>query len=207
MHERDSATLAGMVEADEILDDCFGLLDRRLDAYRLIVFHGESGSGKSTLMRLLATRHPDLAGRQRSWIQPIDPLPLQADVLLVDEVQGWRDLACLGPALRRARCVLLASHVDPAWLVPWRLGLRSLAFRLDRGAFKIERVLQRRGIAYTPRALREFLRRFGANYTDLDIVLELGQGASLDAGMAALARGTGVELGEARPRRETHEKS
>ncbi|MCB1553158.1 MAG: hypothetical protein KDJ14_05070 [Xanthomonadales bacterium] len=190
----------------DVHDDCFGLLDQRLDRYRLIVFHGESGSGKSTLMRLLATRHPDLAGRQRSWVQPIDRLPAQADVLLIDEVQGWRDLACLAPALRRARCVLLASHVDPAWLLPWRIGVRSLAFRLDRCAAKIERVLQRRGIAYSPGALQQFLRRFGANYTDLDIVLELGSLHSLDAGMAALARGTGVALGASRPRGPARER-
>lgn len=185
---------------DGVLDDYLGLLHRPLRKFRLIVFHGESGSGKSSLMRLVATRHSDFAGRQRSWIQPFDPIPAHAEVLLVDEVQGWRDLHCLTPALRTAQAVLLASHVDPRWLWPWRFRHASLCLRLDRVTIKLERQLARLGVRYSARALDTFMARFGANFTDLEIVLELGPGDDLDAAMALLDRGSGIERGALRPR-------
>jgi hypothetical protein len=172
-----------------VLDDYLGLLDQPLAPLRLVVFHGASGSGKSSQIALLRARHPELAGRDVVVTAP-DSLPSQpVDILVIEEIEFAGQLACLWPALRRARLVLAACHVDPAWLWPWRLAVRSRCHRLDRQAHKLASALHRRGVRHTPAALAAFVDRFGANYTDLDIVLEHAGVDDLDRALALFARG------------------
>ncbi len=171
------------------LDDYLGLLDRPLAPLRLVVFHGASGSGKSSQIALLRARHPELAGRDVRIAMPEALPPGPLDVLVIEEIEFAAQLRCLAPALRRARLVLAACHVDPAWLCPWRLAVRSRCHRLDHLPHKLARALVRRGVRHSPAALAAFVARFGANYTDLDIVLEHAGVDDLDRALALFARG------------------
>jgi hypothetical protein len=181
--------------AAEPLDDYLGLLQQPLDRLRLLVFHGASGSGKSSQIAMLLARHPELAGRPVSHATPLDRIDGRHDVLVLDELKGLRDCACLGPALRRSRLLLVASHVHPTLLWPWRLGRAQRCFRIDPLGHKLARAMQRRGVRYSERALTAFVARYGANYTDLDIVLEQTGVNDLDQALALFARGGQIRHG------------
>ncbi len=171
------------------LDDYLGLLGQPLAPLRLVLFHGASGSGKSSQIELLRARHPELAGREVAVASP-EALPAgRLDVLVVEEIEFAAQLRCLAPALRRSRLLLAACHVDPRWLWPWRLALPNRCYRLDRHPHKLARALARRGVRHSPAALAAFVARFGANYTDLDIVLEHAGVDDLDRALALFARG------------------
>lgn len=177
------------------LDDYLGLLGTALEPLRLLLFHGASGSGKTSQIALLVNRHTDLAGRPVTFATPASLPAARQDVLVIDEIQTLRQAVCLGPALRRSRLLLVASHVEPALLWPWRLGRAGRCFRLDPLADKLARELGRRGIRHTPRALALFVQRFGANYTDLDIVLEQAGVDDLDRALALFLRGSRIRHG------------
>lgn len=77
----------------------------------------------------------------------------------------------------------------------------------DRDPIKIERYLDRLGVRYTDRAVTLFCRRYGANFTDCDIVLEWDGGRDFDRARSpassAAARSSDVGALEGRPERFT----
>jgi len=179
-----------------LLDDYLNLLTQPIGRLELIVFFGASGSGKSSQLALLLEQHPDLAGRDVTHVTPqqVQSAGLTGahDIVVLDELQRWRDCLSMGPALRRSRLLLVASHVHPQWLLPWRLGRRQRSYLLDPVAEKLAREMRRRGIRFSPRALADFVARFGANYTDLDIVLEQAESSDLDHALALFLRGSTI---------------
>jgi len=189
---------AGVREAEpaaDELDDYLGLLEQSLAGLRLLVFYGASGSGKSSQIALLRARHPDLQAREVVTVAPNAVPTHSVDVLVIDEIQTLRQCVCLTPALRRCTLLLLASHVPPALLWPWRLGRAHRCVALDPLGHKLERELTRRGVRFSGSALATFVARFGANYTDLDIVLEHGGEDDLDRALARFLRGSSIRHG------------
>ncbi len=182
------------------LDDYLGLLTQPLQGLRLLLFHGESGSGKSSQIRLLIESHPALRDRELQTLNA-QQTPAVADITVIEELRGWADTRVLTPALRRSRLLLVASHVEPRWLWPWRLRVRHRCFRLDARIDKLVRWLRQRNIMFSDAALRAFVARYGANYTDLEIVLDHAPGAagtppvSFDAAWAVFCRGTRIDRG------------
>ncbi|HEX5612785.1 MAG TPA: hypothetical protein VFX67_09015 [Burkholderiales bacterium] len=148
-------------------DDFLGLASRDFASHRVIAFVGESGSGKSTAIRFLLERHPDF---QRSEALVVD------EARLIDLLQLWQPIACGTKAL-------VASHLAAATL---RLLLPFpgvAVFRTDRDCGKIRRYLERRNVAATAAAVQAYVRRFGATYTDVDLILERFPGRSFDAAL------------------------
>ena len=193
-----------------LLDDYLNLLTQPIGHLDLLVFCGASGSGKSSQLALLLDQHPDLAGREVTHVTPEEVraggLTGAHDIVVLDELQRWPDCFSLGPALRRSRLLLVASHVHPLLLTPWRLGRRQRSFRLDLLAEKLSRDMHRRGISFSNRALTNFVARFGANYTDLEIVLEQADSTDLDHALGLFLRGSAirhdwVDAAEAKPAR------
>ncbi len=178
------------------LDDYLKLLAQPIGHLDLIVFFGASGSGKSSQLALLLEQHPELAGREVAHVSPATVrdggLSGTHDIVALDELQRWRDCLSLGPALRRSRLLLVASHIHPHLLLPWRLGRRQRCFLLDPLAEKLARDMRRRGIRFSPRALADFVARFGANFTDLAIVLEQAGSEDLDQALALFLRGSAI---------------
>lgn len=180
------------------LDDYLALLERPLALYRALLFFGASGSGKSSQIALLLERHPDLKDRRLTRMTADQRPGGPHDVLVIDELRAPADALSLLWARRNARTMLIASHVDPRWLAPLLLGLPSAAFRLDEHGGKLERHLQCLDVSYTAAALERFTQRFGANYTDLDIVLEASGERDLDRALARFLRQGCIEHGEQR---------
>ncbi|MGQ0800618.1 MAG: hypothetical protein ACT4NL_10975 [Pseudomarimonas sp.] len=178
------------------LDDYLNLLTQPIGHLELIVFFGASGSGKSSQLALLLDQHPELAGREVAHLTPeqvrAGELTGTQDIVVLDELQRWRDCFSLSMAMRRSRLLLVASHVHPQWLWPWRLGRRQRSFCLDPLAEKLARDMRRRGIRFSARALTDFVARFGANYTDLDIVLEQADSSDLDHALGLFLRGSTI---------------
>lgn len=182
------------------LDDYLGLLTQPLRGLRLLLFHGESGSGKSSQIQLLIDAHPELRGRERQTIDA-QQMPAAADITVIEELRGWADTQVLSPALRRSQLVLVASHIEPRWLWPWRWRVPHRCYRLDARVDKLARWLTKRNILFGAAALRAFVDRYGANYTDLEIVLGQAPGGSgglpisFDAAWAGFCRGSRIERG------------
>jgi hypothetical protein len=180
--------------AEAALDDYLGLLAQPLGECRLWIFHGASGGGKSSQMRMLATQHPELRHCQQRWISPLEAPGPATEVLLLDELITLSDTLAIGPALRRCRRLLVASHVDPLLLWPWRLRAPSRCYRLDGRRDKLATFLRQQGVAFSEPTLDRFIRRFGTRYNALGIILKQGCPNDLDLSMAFFSRGGRIIL-------------
>ena len=167
-------------------DDFLGLGALDLSRARRVLFHGRSGSGKTTAIEhLLATQ---FRGRAVRWIAgpPYPAGPVAAEpgaVIAVDEIESLRDLRQLLPLRRLDATLLIATHVHPA-LFPLCGIVPDAVFRTDRDRAKLARHLARRNVAASPAAIGEYCRRFGATYTDADLIVERCPGRSFDAALA-----------------------
>ena len=159
----------------ERYDDFLGLLGRDFSRHRLVLFCGASGSGKSTAIRFLLERHPDFNG---------------TDVMVMDEVHAG-NLHRLAANVMGRR-VLAASHFPLAWIS----ALPGITvFRTDRDRGKIARYLRALGVSASSEAVEAYVRRFGATYTDVDIILERYPAPRFDIALARFQRFCRLRLG------------
>ena len=174
--------------------DYLGLLDTCLAKHRLIVFCGCSGAGKSSYIQELLAQHEDLQGgpihhilegRPLAWNEPI---PAEPSTVVVDELLVWSDYHHLVRLLLRGHRVIAASHLPAAAHRLLRVFGRMAVFRLDRDHGKVHRALQQRGIQTTDAAVATFVRRYGANYVDLDMILESYRGNNFDRALATFEK-------------------
>ncbi|HUP50161.1 MAG TPA: hypothetical protein VNA04_15355 [Thermoanaerobaculia bacterium] len=158
-----------------VFDDHLGLAGRDLTPFRLILFHGRSGSGKSTAIRFLLEN----SFRDR----PVE---------VVDEIGALRDLFRMRALLRNNVTLLVATHVHPFWfrlLAPGRM----LVFHTDRDPSKIARHLARLGVSATPAAVQAYVGRFGATYTDAELIMERWPSPIFDHSLARFLKFDRIE--------------
>lgn len=175
------------------VDDFLGLLARDLSRVRTLVLHGRSGSGKSTLLRhVLRVGAVEFGGdpvvldaRPMRWEEARG---LRDRTVLVDEVLELREVRHVAGLVARGCRVLVASHVGPWAYWPLRPFGPVLALATDRDPAKLARYLAARGIRASPEVLRDYTRRYGATYTDLEIILERCPGDELGASLARFER-------------------
>lgn len=180
-------------------DDFLGLDRLALGHLRLVVLTGCSGSGKSTTLAHLLGAHPDFARRRHSLIErhtvpgrgaPALSAVLAAqtgslsEVVAVDELLEPADLPSVARLLRRGHVVVAASHLPAAWWLPFRVLWPTRALRTDRDPGKIARHLERLGVTHSHHSVALFCRRWGANFTDCEIVLEWDGGRDFDRALA-----------------------
>ena len=179
-------------------DDYLDLRSADISGRRLVVFAGRSGSGKSTAIEWLLAEHPHLRGRRSVLVQgpPFRDLPpAGTDVAVVEELSRPRDLVIVMRLLRRARTILVASHLSPLWFRLLHPAVRVSLHRTDRDHGKVARYLERRGIPASDDAVRRFVRLFGATYTDVDLVLERHPSGDFDAALARFTKFCTLRLG------------
>lgn len=162
-----------------VFDDALNLAGRNFATTRVVVFCGESGSGKSSAIRFVMHRHAHFQG--------------DANVRVIEELRSWSDLGTLLSALWRGRRLLVASHL-PIWLHQF-LGLlaSTQVIALDQHSEKISRWLSTQNVAYSDAAVAAFCRRFGANYTDAQLVLRHGEAVSFDQALGRFFRHCRIE--------------
>ena len=177
-------------------DDFLGLDRRDLARCRRVLFHGRSGSGKSTsIEHLLETQFADRAQRF-VFGPPFEHIEKPFDrgvVIAVDEIESFRDLRHLLPLLRLDATLLIATHVAPA-LFPVVGCFPDAVFRTDRDGEKIERYLARKKLKASTRAVREYCTRFGATYTDVDLILERYPDCGFDEALGRFLKFDCIEL-------------
>lgn len=180
-----------------MLNDHLGLLDGSFASARMIVFTGMSGSGKSTCIDLLLARHPDFAGREYTKIGPAPINWREADpsieLVVVDELQRFEDVRHVARLLRAGHTLLVASHLHAAWVSLFKMRWPSVHFYTDRSTDKLQRFLEDRGVRFTPERVREFGQAHGANYTDLEIILEHSSGEDFDLAFERFRRSAWIE--------------
>jgi len=148
-------------------DDALGLRTLDLNGYRGVVFCGRSGAGKSTAIRFLLEHHESFRHRR-------------SEVDVIEELYDRQDVRRFTDAIKHDRPLLIASHW-PLWLHRLLAPIvRVRVIDLDGPNIKIERALAFRSIPATARAIDQFCTRFGANYTDLELVLERYPGLPFD---------------------------
>ena len=177
-------------------DDFLGLDERDLSRCRRVLFYGRSGSGKSTAIEhLLETQfadrsHRSIVGPPFEHIeQPFD----RGVVIAVDEIESFLDLRHLLPVLRLDATLLIATHVAPA-LFPVVGCFPDAVFRTDRDSEKIGRYLARRNLAASAAAVREYCTRFGATYTDVDLILERYPNRGFDEALGRFMKFDCIEM-------------
>jgi hypothetical protein len=142
-------------------DDFLGLAEMDLSRYRTIIFHGRSGSGKSTAISYL-----------RETMFP--------DARVIDEITTYRDLM---KHRFDTHPLLIATHVAPV-LLRVLSPKPAIVFHTDREGSKIARHLARLGMPVSPRTLEEYVRAFGATYTDAELIMERWPARSFDESFA-----------------------
>jgi energy-coupling factor transporter ATP-binding protein EcfA2 len=183
------------------LDDFLGLGDRDLSRCRRVLFHGRSGSGKSTAIKhLLETQFADRARRSLLG-PPFERIERPVDrgaVIAVDEIESFRDLRQLLPLIRLDATLLIATHVAPAWF-PLVGCVPDAIFRTDTDSDKIGRYLARKNLTASPAAVREYCRRFGATYTDVDLILERYPHRGFDEALSRFLKFDWIDLSKRVP--------
>ena len=162
-----------------VFDDALNLARRDFARTRVVVFCGESGTGKSSAIRFLMHRHPHFRR--------------DANLRVIEELRSWFDLRALLSALWRGRRLLVASHL-PIWLHRC-LGVfaSTQVIALDHHPEKISRWLSAHNVAHSEAAVAAFCRRFGANYTDAQLVLRHGEAVSFDQALGRFFRHCRIE--------------
>jgi hypothetical protein len=154
-------------------DDFLGLAGRDFSRHRVVAFVGCSGSGKSTAIDFLVRHHADFQGRR---------------VVIVDEAASRREIRDLVPAIRNGACILMASHLHP-WVIRSALPFPGVAIlHTDDDTAKLARRLEISGVVGSHNAIRAYVGRYGASYTDLDVILERFPGRSFDDALALFER-------------------
>ncbi|MCJ8308030.1 MAG: hypothetical protein HRU27_08560 [Rhizobiaceae bacterium] len=180
-------------------DDYLQLANRRLANTRLVVFIGCSGAGKSSYIQHLLAQHPDCRdrpvvrieqGRPLTWHEKVPDTPC---LVVVDELLVMRDVWQIAKLLRAGHRLLVASHLPRPCHWPLLLFGPMLQFQIDRLPAKLFNALAQRGVRSSAGAVDRFIRQFGANYADLDMVLETGPDADLDSALRRFNRFYSVE--------------
>ena len=180
-------------------DDYLKLSARRLARFRLVVFVGCSGAGKSSYLEFLASHHRDLCeqattrieeGRPLTWSEAV---PTKPSLIVIDEILVLKDLWQLAKLLRAGHRLLVASHLPFYCHWPLRLFGPMVQFQIDRMPLKVINPLKERRVQSSDKAVDSFIRQFGANYADLDMVLETGADGDLDEALRRFNRFYSVE--------------
>ena len=169
-------------------DDYHRLMSLDLGATRLLVCQGMSGSGKTTAIEQLCRYHHQLRDRSCHTFRLEGPgcqfPPLQNQLVVLDDVRFLRQLLPLGRLLRAGNTVLVASHLSPRCFLPLRLFWPSRVFVMDQDEGKIERYLAWKQVGFSRQAVVQYCRLFGANYLDVDFILECRPGGDFDQALA-----------------------
>ena len=179
-----------MTAAREVFpfDDYHRLMGLDLGSTRLLVCQGMSGSGKTTAIEQLCRHHHHLRDRSCHTFPLEDPRclipPLQNELVVLDDVRFLRQLLPLGRLLRAGNTVLVASHLSSHCFLPLRFFWPSRVFVMDQDEGKIERYLVRKQVAFSRQAVLQYCRLFGANYLDVDFILECRPGGDFDQALA-----------------------
>ncbi len=160
---------------------------------RAVIFHGASGSGKSTYIRHLVRTHRGLCDRPYTHIDggPIDWSRVDAAperLIIVDELLSFRDLVQVAGLLRAGHLVIAASHLPPRLTGSLRTLWPLQQFATDRDPAKIERFLSNRGVSFSSAVVARYCARYGATYTDAEIILDHTGGDDFDRAYARFAR-------------------
>ena len=120
--------------------------------------------------------------------------PLQNELVVLDDVRFLQQLMPLGRLLRLGNTVLVASHLAANCYLPLRLFWPSRLFVMDRDERKIERYLAQNQVAFRRQSVQQYCQLFGANYLDVDFILERRPGASFDEALAHFLKFCQLEL-------------
>ena len=156
-------------------DDFLGLRTRNFKQTRLVIFSGKSGSGKSTAIDFLLREHPDFKNKDSAWLRLRESHTgdaLEKEVIAIDELITNRDLTVLVKLLIAKKTVLAASHLNQTWLRPLKIFWSCQMFVTDLDESKIERYLKKQNKTYSPEAISYYCKKYRANYTDIDIIVE-----------------------------------
>ncbi len=180
-------------------DDYLNLSSWRLVNKRVVVFIGCSGAGKSSYIEYLLSQHPDFFDRDVYWIVEGRPLiwnemvPTKPSLVVVDELLVFRDLRQVAKLMYAGHCLLIASHLPRFWHWPLRLFGSMVQFQIDGVRLKVVNALVRRQVQFSERAVDDFIRQYGANYTDLDMILETCPIPDLDTALHHFSKFYSVE--------------
>ena len=163
------------------------------------MFIGCSGAGKSSYIEFLLSQHPDFTngqvfriveGRPLSWSEEIPDKP---SLIVVDELLSLTDIWRIALLVLAGHRLLVASHLPRFCHWPLKLFGSVAQYRIDGLRSKVINELTARQVKYSESAVNSFVRQYGANYTDLDMILETCTVPDLDTALHHFSRFYSVE--------------
>ena len=152
---------------------------------RLLIFHGISGSGKSSNLHFIAHHHSSFKNKSVKWIwthhKKFEVQNVKDyDLVVVDEIVSPFHIVPINKLLGKNKTVAIASHLNPFWIKMLCPLTPTLSFRTDASVEKIHRFLDRKEITYSESSIFSFCKTYGANFVDLQCILENYPGKSFD---------------------------
>ncbi len=138
-------------------DDYKNLLKYDFSDYKYIIFYWKSWAGKSSYINELKLKNKSLK---------------KEDIIIVDEILDFFSLLKNFKSLFKAKKYLICSHLNKYYFLVFSLFWKLKFINLDKSENKIYNYLDNKNIKYSKSLVKEFIKKYKSNYTDLDIILE-----------------------------------
>ncbi len=138
-------------------DDYKNLLKYDFSDYKYIIFYWKSWAGKSSYLSELKLKNKSVQ---------------KEDIIIIDEILDFFSLVKNIKYLFKTQKYLICSHLNKYYFLPLFLFGKVKFINLDTSEEKIYNYLESKNIKYSKKSVKEFMKIYKSNYTDLDIILE-----------------------------------
>ena len=145
-------------------DDYLDLIPRDFSWYKYIIFTWVSGSGKSSYINELIARNKTL----------------DKNICVIDEITHMEDFLRYILRLCSPWKYIVASHIHPYCFFVYRIFWKILYIQTDENSEKMKKYLTSKWMSFSQEILEKYMSMLGANYTDVDIILESYEWDSFD---------------------------
>ena len=111
----------------------------------------------------------------------------------MDELQRIGELRHVARLMRAGHTSIVASPLRPAWVRLFNIRWPADHSYTDRSTDKLQHFLEERGVRFSLERVREFGQVHGANYTDIEIILEHSGGEDFDLAFERFRRSARIE--------------
>lgn len=137
-------------------NDHLNLLDYNFSKYKYIIFTWNSWSWKSTYINKLLLKNNSF----------------DKNIVVIDEIYDIKDFIKLFINLFKNKQFIIASHISINYFYIFKFSWKIKNLNTDKNTDKIYHYLDYKKITYTKIKVKEFVYKYTATYTDIDIILE-----------------------------------
>lgn len=137
-------------------NDFLKIMDYDFSSYKFIVFYWKSWSWKSSYIKNLI-----------KYNKSVD-----RNSIVIDEIFDFIDFFKQFKYFKKDKKILIATHIHPIFFIAFKIIYKVKFLITDRNLEKIKDYLYFKKYSYTEEVIKQYVSKFWATYTDIDIILE-----------------------------------